>query len=261
MIPSLLTYNICDKVYAFSTERYNGFSKGAYASFNANEFCGDDAKAVEQNRLLLCNYLHIDPSNLVIPHQTHGIVCACIDNDFFSKDKEQRNLALAGVDALITNVPRVCVAVSTADCIPILLYDVRNSAVAAVHAGWRGTLYKISTAVLYEMRRKYGTNPKYVRAIIGPGISIAAFEVGKEVFDAYKDKGFSIETIAKFYGKTGKWHIDLFKCNRMTLESGGVLPFNITEAGVCTYFCSERFFSARRLGAKCGRILNGIFIK
>lgn len=261
MIPSLLMYNLSEKVCAFSTERYNGYSKGLYASFNANEFCGDSIEAVSKNRLMLCNYLRINPSKLIIPHQTHGVKCICVGEKFLSKNNEERNKELEGVDALITNNSRVCITVSTADCIPILMYDTKNNVIAAVHAGWRGTLLRITRVVLNGMKKEYGTMPKNVVAAIGPGISLKAFEVGDEVYEAFADKGFSMMEIAKFNSNTNKWHIDLIRCNRNELEDSGVLSQQISESNICTFYSYKRFFSARRLGTKCGRILNGIFIK
>lgn len=174
---------------------------------------------------------------------------------------------LEGVDAVMTDVPQVCVSVSTADCIPILIYDRVHHAVAAVHAGWRSTVLRISEAVLQAMADAYGTRPQDVEAAIGPGISLEAFEVGDEVYEAFRTAGFPMEEMARRYPATGdgsgrmeKWHLDLWQANRGLLEGCGVPSARIHLAGVCTYLHSERFFSARRLGIRSGRILNGIFL-
>ncbi len=117
-------------------------------------------------------------------------------------------VTLEGVDAVMTDVPKVCVSVSTADCIPILIYDRVHHAVAAVHAGWRSTVLRIPEAVLQAMAGAYGTRPQDVEAAIGPGISLEAFEVGNEVYEAFRTVGFPM----------GRWR-------------GGILPPETGVAG------------------------------
>ena len=261
--PELLTYDLGQGVCAFSTERRGGYSEGAYASFNANAYCGDDERMVRLNRDLLCESLGLETSRLIIPHQIHGARVRRIDEAFFMQTDAVKAATLEGVDAVMTDVPKVCVSVSTADCIPILIYDRVHHAVAAVHAGWRSTVLRIPEAVLQAMAGAYGTRPQDVEAAIGPGISLEAFEV----YEAFRTAGFPMEEIARRYPATGdgsgrmeKWHLDLWQANRGLLEGCGVPSARIHLAGVCTYLHSERFFSARRLGIRSGRILNGIFL-
>lgn len=112
-------------------------------------------------------------------------------------------VTLEGVDAVMTDVPKVCVSVSTADCIPILIYDRVHHAVAAVHAGWRSTVLRIPEAVLQAMAGAYGTRPQDVEAAIGPGISLEAFEVGNEVYEAFRTVGFPMGEMARRYPAAG----------------------------------------------------------
>ena len=175
--PELLTYDLGQGACAFSTERRGGYSEGAYASFNANAYCGDDERMVRLNRDLLCEALGLETSRLIIPHQIHGARVRRIDEAFFMQTDAVKAVTLEGVDAVMTDVPKVCVSVSTADCIPILIYDRVHHAVAAVHAGWRSTVLRIPEAVLQAMAGAYGTRPQDVEAAIGPGISLEAFEV------------------------------------------------------------------------------------
>lgn len=263
--PQLLEYELGERVKAFSTLREGGFGKEAYATFNVNPFYGDDEVIINKNKDLLCGKLRIGKSFLIIPRQTHGTNICCIDKPFMRLDESKRESMLDGVDALITDLSGVCISVSTADCVPVLVYDEAHHAVAAVHAGWRGTVRRIVETVLNKMRYTYGTNPSDVRAAIGPSISLEAFEVGDEVFQTFSDVGFPMGKIAKKYPVMGvdeqvseKWHIDLWEANRLELLRAGVSNDNIEVAGVCTYKNHERFFSARRLGLKSGRILNGI---
>ena len=204
------------------------------------------------------------PFYVVQPHQVHGTeVREVIDPN---TTREQ----LEGVDALITNVPGVAISVRTADCIPVLLYDPVHKAVAAVHDGWRGTVQRLSQKVIAEMGHRYGTNPSDLKTVIGPGIGPESFQVGLEVADAFTQAGFPMELILQDCGPkqptednpmNGGLHIDLWKANHWLLEQAGVKSANIQVAGICTYRNNDRFYSARREGTKCGRIINVIKMK
>ena len=154
-------------------------------------------------------------------------------------------------DAVITCKPGLCVCVKTADCIPILIYDSWKRTVAAVHAGWRGTVNRIVQKTIDLM---LPDNPDDLRAIIGPGISLEWFEVGNEVYEAFKAAGFPMERIAK---KKSRWHIDLWEANRWLLEEIGITDVYIERT--CTR-TSKDFYSARRETINTGRNYNGIFI-
>jgi YfiH family protein len=253
----LRQYNISPEVTAFSTLRHGGFSIGTYSSFNANCYCGDNPDNVIKNRKLLCDYLDIPQDRLIIPHQVHQTKIVKVDVSFLSSSPEAQQQTLDGVDALITNEQGCCICVSTADCIPVIIYDPKHKASAIVHAGWRGTLSKICERALEKMHDSYGTENKYCHAVIGPGISKKNFEVGDEVYDAFSMKGFTMSLIAQRYKK---WHIDLFECNRLQLVSSGIPDNQIYVSNICTYDCHKDFFSARRLGIDSGRILTGILI-
>ena len=201
------------------------------------------------------------PYYVVQPHQVHGCVIREVTDPMTTRDE------LEGVDALITNVPGVAISVRTADCIPVLLYDPVHKAVAAVHAGWRGTVQRISQKVISEMQRKYGTIAEDLKAVIGSGIGPESFQVGQDVVDAFSAAGFPMGQMLQDCGPKaptednplkGGLHIDLWKANRWILEQAGVKSANIQEAGICTYLNNDRFFSARREGTKCGRIINSI---
>lgn len=258
MRPVLLEYDLGDGVRAFSTTRSGGCGKGAYGEFNANMFCGDDKKNVEANREYLCAELGIGTESLIIPHQVHGTVCVDIDDGFMRLDDDERAERLEGVDAMLTCEKGVCIGVSTADCIPILLYDRKKGVAGAVHAGWRGTARRIAEKAVGRMKDEFGSRAEDIRAVVGPGISLESFEVGDEVYDEFGREGFPMEEIARRYGE--KWHIDLWKANTLQLEGEGVRSENIEVAGICTYKNYDRFFSARRLSINSGRILTGIMM-
>ena len=245
-------------IFCFSTTRHGGYSSGQYSSFNCNHYCGDCPENVERNRELLAEIMPSRPKLLVVPHQIHSTEIRMINDVFLHADEVVRKDLLEGVDAVMTNIPGVCVCVSTADCIPVLCYDVRNKAVAAIHAGWRGTVARIVEKTLKQMRSAYETRMQDVVAVIGPGISLQSFEVGDEVYQTFNDAGFDMDIIARRYSK---WHIDLWEANRLQLVSAGVNPDNIEVSGICTYTAFEDFFSARRLGINSGRIISGIMLK
>ena len=220
----LFRYTIADGVEAFSTER--------------------DA---------------VLPYYVVQPHQVHG----CEIREVLRADTTRDELE--GVDALVTNVPGVAISVRTADCIPVLLYDPVHKAIAAVHAGWRGTVQHISLKVIDRMRELYGTQASNLLAVIGPGIGPDSFQVGQEVADAFAAAGFPMAEILKDCGPkaptadnpmAGGLHIDLWRANEWLLQKAGVSEIQV--AGICTYKNNDRYFSARREGTKCGRIINCI---
>lgn len=253
--PELYSYHLGRRVTAFSTTRRGGFSSGNYGEFNINTYCGDEPSAIARNREVLCQLLGIGDDRLLMPHQTHETHVALIDKEFLSLSSEERRLALEGVDALMTSVSGVCIGVSTADCIPVLLYDEEHEAVCAVHAGWRGTVARITEKAVAAMTAAYGTRPSALIAQIGPGISLESFEVGQEVYDAFQQADFDMSQISR---REAKWHIDLPHCNRLQLLAAGVRPEAIRQADICTYQHPETFFSARRLGIASGRIYTGI---
>lgn len=180
--------------------------------------------------------------DLALPRQVHS------DNVLFVTEAGRPE----GTDAVITDRPGLCVCVKTADCIPVLLYDTRKRVIAAVHAGWRGTVARIVQKTIEKMNPN---SPSDLHAIIGPGISLEWFEVGDEVYEAFRAEGFPMERIAR---KSDRWHIDLWEANRWVLEKMGVE--DIFVEGTCTR-TSMDFYSARRETINTGRNYNGIFIK
>ena len=132
---------------------------------------------------------------------------------------------------------------------------------AAVHAGWKGTVKHIVSHVMDHLNQKFGTQGEDVVACIGPSISLESFEVGDEVYDAFEESGFDMSLISMKKKETGKYHIDLWEANRIELLNLGVPAEQIEVAGICTYIHHDEFFSARRLGIDSGRTLSGIMIR
>ena len=256
--PVLHFYDFGPEVKAFSTTRQGGCSEGNYGQFNINRYCGDSPEHIAQNRQALCQLLDIDDRHLLMPHQVHLTEVATIDADFLCLTADERQQRLEGVDAVMTDMSGVCVGVSTADCIPVLLYDAEKHAACAIHAGWRGTVARIVEKAVKAMTATYGTNPSNLVAQIGPGISLDSFEVGDEVYDAFAQAGFNMQSISE---RREKWHINLPLCNKLQLMAMGVKPEQICMSDICTYKSHDTFFSARRLGINSGRIFTAILMK
>lgn len=258
MKPLLTYYDIAEGVTAFSTTRHGGESKGNYGCMNINSYCGDDLQAIAANRRLLAEELNVKEEHIVVPHQVHDVVCREITDDFLNLPPSEQTNFLDGVDAVMTRCPNLCIGVSTADCIPVLLYDEQHHAAAAVHAGWRGTVRYIVPKAIEAMSQVFGTLPENLRAVIGPGISLRNFEVGQEVYDAFAASGHPMNAIAV---KHEKWHLNLPLSNKLQLEDAGVQPANIIMTDICTYDAVDDYFSARRLGIASGRIYTGIILR
>ena len=262
--PTLLRYDIADEVLAFSTMRHGGASTGAYAEMNINYYCGDDPQAIAENRRLLCSELGIADSQLLYPHQTHGCKVVEIDRELLALPSGEQQQRLDGVDAVVTRQRGICIGVSTADCIPIIIYDPRHHAVAAVHAGWRGTVGRIVQKAVAKMAARFGSEAGSMSAVIGPGISKKNFEVGWEVWQQFADAGFPMDAIsdsAELNDRGRRPHIDLLRCNKLQLIEAGLSGHAVTECGICTYDNTADFFSARRLGIDSGRIFTGVMLR
>ena len=120
-----------------------------------------------------------------------------------------------------------------------------------------GVVARIVEKTVSVMDNQYGSQGKDLIACIGPSISLEAFEVGDEVYQAFCEAGFDMNQIAR---KEAKWHIDLWEANRQQLLAYGVKPEHIEISGICTYHNNDDFFSARRQGIRSGRILSGILL-
>jgi YfiH family protein len=176
-------------------------------------------------------------ANLATLKQIHSSTCLLADG---------RTGLIGEGDALLENTPGAVVAVKTADCIPILLIDEGNRAVAAVHAGWRGTAAGIAQRAGEAMRERFGTRAADLHAAIGPGIGECCFEVGPEV--------------AAEFGRVGRVHLDLAAENRRQLQQAGVTPKRIYASKLCTKCLSEDFHSFRRDREASGRLFSFVGI-
>jgi YfiH family protein len=225
-------------VRAFSTTRSGGCSRGPWASLNLGARCGDEPGHVSRNRQLLRAVLPAEPRWL---RQVHG--AGVVDIDATSGEPS--------ADAAMTRMRGQVCAVLTADCLPLLLCNRAGTAVAAVHAGWRGLAAGVVQASVTALACETGS----LIAWLGPAIGPQAFEVGRDVFTAFTRA--SPEYAAAFTACGQRWYADLYELARLALKSVGVA--SIWGGQYCTYTQADTFFSHRRDGVT-GRMASVIWL-
>ena len=170
-------------------------------------------------------------------------------------------------DALVSNMPEVAVAVRVADCVPLLIADRRSGAVAAVHAGWRGTAARIVVAAVDALRREFGCRPIDLVVAIGPCIRSCCYEVGTELVDAFAAAGHERHVIDRWFlappaprgtRERPKLRLDLETANRDQLILAGALEENIYTAGLCTAMHLDVLTSYRVEKTEAGRLMGVI---
>lgn len=162
---------------------------------------------------------------------------------------------LGQADALVTATPGVWVAIRTADCVPVLIADERLRAVAAVHAGWRGTAANIVAAAIEKLNKEFGSTPENLRAAIGPAICGKCYQVSAEVaaqFQAWFPERTDLDR---------QTEIDLPEANRRQLLAAGISPERISAGAPCTWELADDFFSYRRAPGERGRMVAAIRVR
>lgn len=194
----------------------------------------------ERDRLKLARALGV--SRLAGMHQVHGNDVRVLDDGGVSR-----------CDGLLTDQRGVGLEVQSADCVPLLLLAPRTKAIAAVHAGWRGTLSGIASRAVSKLHEVYGAPFDEIHAAMGPAIRVCCYEVGDEVLSAFAESGRDIRRIAR-PGPRGRRHLNLLEENRRQLVSAGVSPERVHDSGLCTFCENDDFYSFRREGSGVGRI-------
>ena len=231
----------------FSTLRGDYAQNDPYSQYNLCDYTGDNIDHVHKCRSLFADALEISVDCMWFPRQVHGTTIVEVDENCH---------ASVEADAVITKTKGVLIGVSTADCVPILLYDKRIGVVAAVHAGWRGTVARILEKTVSHLVGHFGSDPLNLICMIGPSISPEAYEVGDEVARIFEKEGFNSCVIGGYQ----KPHIDLWQANLLQLQNAGIPKENIDCTPLCT-LNNDFLFSARKLGISSGRIMNAIMIK
>lgn len=281
----------------------HGFTTRQPGQFNLNYSVAKDPAVVEKNRRALLRALtsrkNADGWQLATLRQRHTDIIQVIPEASGSHRRRgaglgrtwrERDGALKLVgDALITNQPGWLLAVQVADCLPVLLVAPERRAVAAVHAGWRGTAKRIAEKAVGRMRQAFGSDPKRMLAVIGPGIHRCCYEVGREVVEAYEARFPYWEKLVRrtepspsqvhwqqpLLSPAGeeprprpavtappgeKFHLDLVEATRRQLLAAGLKARNIWASPHCTACRTDLFFSHRAERGRTGRMMGVVGI-
>jgi YfiH family protein len=226
-----------NNLLAIESTRLGGLSKPPFASLNLGAFTNDLKEAVQQNKEILYTDLGINGDQIASSFQCHG-------NEILNVEKPGY---YEGFDALITNKKNIFLQILVADCTPILLFDPIHEVVAAIHAGWRGTVNAIVQKTLDKMTLHFHTNPSDCFAYVGTCISQSYFEVDKDVADNFDQEFY-------FFDKEkNKYFIDLKGCNARALSDAGLMKNHIAISPFCTVKDNDLFFSHRHEKGTTGR--------
>lgn len=227
------------------SRRNGGLSKFPFESLNLGLNTKDDEETVHANRKLFFEQLEISVDQVAGGLQVHqDEILQVTEPGYYS-----------GYDAFITNEKGVFLSVGIADCTPILIFDPVHEAVAAIHAGWRGTLAQIVTKTLFKMQEVYQTNAADCYAFIGTCIDTEHFEVGEDVAEHFEPQ------LIHYFTHSKKPHIDLKKANFLQLVKSGVSESQIEVSPFSTVLNNDQYFSFRKENGQTGRMLAVVGIR
>ena len=234
--------------HGFST-RPGGVSAPPFDALNLGVGRGDDPTAVAENYRRFCAAVGLDERRAVLSKQVHETtVRRCTADDAGKGLLRQRDYT---ADALITDEKDLPLAVFSADCGIILLYDPVHPAIGAIHAGWRGCAGGIVEKTVRELERAYGSRPADLRAAVGPCIGRCCFETDGDV-PAAMTAALGGDAAPYLERRGAKWHVDLAGLNRQWLLRAGVPAEHIDMCGLCTACRPDLFWSHRKMGEARG---------
>ena len=231
-------------VHAF-TGRRGGVSPLPADGLNLGNFSQDSRENIQENRRRLKSALGIKSWPLATLRQIHSADIFELPTRELNESEPQEG------DALLTDLQEIAIGVQTADCLPVLLADRRSGAVAAVHAGWRGTLAGIVSSVVGRMEQRFNTRPDDIIAVLGPAIGSCCFEIGAEVVTLFQNSFVETDQFVSRRQANGKANFNLNLANRIQLRQAGVADNSVFDSDICTVCHNDRFFSYRfELGAE-----------
>ena len=235
-----------ERVDAIASTRTGGVSVEPYASLNLGLRVDDDAPLVMQNRKRFFTAFELDLSRSVWCRQVHADTVAVVAADDLGRGAYDEQDIITDTDALVTDLVDVPLVVTLADCVPVVIYDSDHHAVGLAHAGWGGTVARISSKTVSVMRDRYGTDPGDVAVAIGPSISPDRYEVGREVVDKARE-AYGEGTADAFLTARGteKARFDLWEANVRDLVSAGVRREQIEVSQISTIDDLDQFYSYR----------------
>jgi len=213
---------------------------------NMSLSCADNAVSLA-NRKNFLEGLDIDYRDLVCAKQVHGSRVRYVSGKDRGRGAFSVATALADTDALMTEEKKIPLAILTADCLPVFIYDAKTPAVALVHAGWRGSCQGITTKAIAMMKDKFHTQARSLYMGFSPAIRECCYEVGGE-FQDYFSHGL--------VKKGRRYYLDLAAINKTQALDSGLRETNIFDAHICTACNNSDFFSFRKEGINCGRSMS-----
>ncbi|WP_445504520.1 peptidoglycan editing factor PgeF [Microvirga sp. G4-2] len=220
--------------HAFFT-RQGGVSEGIYASLNGGIGSSDEPDRVKENRRRMADTLNVASDALISVYQVHSPDAVRVEGPWGPERPK--------ADAMVTKVPGLALAITTADCGPVLFADARSGVIGAAHAGWRGAVTGVLESTIDAMER-LGAERKRIVAVLGPTISQEAYEVGPEFVQRFAQEAPGHERFFRPSDKPDHAMFDLPGFIGARLNAAGIGGF--TNLGLCTYSDEERFFSYRR---------------
>ena len=232
--------------------RLGGISNEPFTSLNLALHVGDDPDTVRTNRQLYCQALDIPATALVTAEQIHGDSIHLVTAQDCGRGAANYQDALPQTDALITQVPGIPLMLFFADCVPVLIFDPVQRAIAVVHAGWKGTVALLARKTILAMQRYCQTQPEDCLVGIAPSIGPCCYEVDDPVIERLKASFIHWEPLLEKEETRRK--LNLWEANRQQLREIGVKDENIINSQVCTACNSSLFFSYRKGQGKTGRL-------
>jgi polyphenol oxidase len=231
--------------HGFSTRR--GGASGE-CSFDLGSLFLNSPERINENRRRFLSVLHLEDARLITLRQVHSNH-VCIIEDISGPGEPIKG------DALAAGIADAALAVQIADCLPVLIADPVNHAIAAVHSGWKGTLSRILLQTIFEMQRAFGSNPAQLLIAVGPGIRACCFEVGTEVAILFKEAYPGVRLAMPLPACPGKYLLDLCKALDVQLDLAGIPQENRHDLNACTRCKTGEFFSYRAEGQAAGRMM------
>lgn len=228
------------------TTRLGGVSRQPFHTLNMGLHTGDKPANVIRNRELVCTALGAPLSSFVAGQQIHGSAYYVATEKDMGRGATEEQSQLPATDILITQTPGVILASFYADCVAVLLADLKRRAVGVAHCGWRGTWQEAARMAVEAMGREFGSIPAELAVVLGPSIGPCCYEVSAELARDFREK-FG-EDIA-----LGN-RLDLRLANVRSLEGAGIRRTSIHVAPWCTRCQQDLFFSHRGSGGRTGRM-------
>lgn len=240
-------------IKAIFTSRLGGVSTGNYSSLNLGLHTRDKKSNVIVNRKIIAQTLGLNYRDFVAGEQVHGNRIKVVKDDDKGRGALNYEDSISGVDGLITDTNNLPLISFYADCVPLLLADIKNKVIGLAHAGWKGTYLKIGVEAIKKMQKYFNTRPEDCLIGIGPSISRENYEVDNRVINKFKESFSYWKDLVTYKGK-GHYLLDLWTANKQALVEIGVPDSQIIISNYCTYKDNDYFYSYRKEGGKTGRM-------